>query len=516
MRRAPSPVTLIMPFLTISHLAKSYEGTHALRDVELTLHAGEVHALMGENGAGKSTLIRVLAGVSPADAMRLDIDGQERPLRSPEDAAALGFRFVHQELNIVPRLSVAENIFLGKPYPRTRLGRIDWRALHAAARAALSRLGAEGIDTTRRASQLRTGEQMMMKLAGMLVGDEATPRLFVLDEPTAALTRPEADRLFCVIADLKRAGAAILYVSHRLEEVMELCDRVTVLRDGKVVQTCPIAETSRDGIIQAMTARDLATPFPPRTPRPEDRSICRARNATTARVQGLDFDLRAGEVLGLAGLENAGQAHVLSLLLGDERLTGGSIELADAPLPKGPARAWRRGVAYVPRERRREALMLRRDITANTVLSHLGRFGRWRLFADARRERRAAADLAAKVRLKYHRLGQTVATLSGGNQQKVVLARAIAGSPELLLLDEPTRGVDIGARADIYAVVRDLSAKGTAIVMSSSDLPELLGLCDRILILHEGRQIAILPAEGRTPTDLLSAIYAAAPGRTRP
>lgn len=495
-------------------LSRAYGGQPALVDVSLTLAGGEIHALMGENGAGKSTLIRLIAGVTRADSMRVRIDGAEVPLASAADAARAGFRFVHQELHIVPQLSVAENVALGRPLPRRFGLAVDWPRLRAEAAAALARLGAVGIDPALPAGRLTTGERMLVRLAALLVAGDAAPRLYVLDEPTAALTHAESARLFAVLRDLARDGAAILYVSHRLDEVMALCHRVTVLRDGRVALAGPTSEIGRDGIIRAMTGRE-----PRGAARPIERSdaaataarapVCRLDKVAAGRLSGLDFTLAPGAILGIAGLENAGQSELLRLFLGEGRIAAGRLEVLGRPRPSGPAEAWARGIALVPRERRAEALMPGRTITDNVVLPHLGRLSRPLGLARARAEARMARDMAAQVRLRFRALGQPVRSLSGGNQQKVVFARALAGAPRLLLLDDPTRGVDVDARADLHELVRGLAARGAGVILTSTDLTELLELGHSILILSAGRQAGLVPAAGLTPETLLGAIYRA-------
>jgi ribose transport system ATP-binding protein len=487
-------------------MSKSYAGVPALRDVSLCLEGGRIHALMGENGAGKSTLIKLLAGVTPADAMTVRIDGRPIPLTNPAEAQAAGFRFIHQELNIVPQVSVAENILLGHPMPR-RLGLfVDWPAVADRAQGALSRLGADHIDPRAPAGALSAGDKMLVKIAAALVAaaEEAPARLYVLDEPTAALTGAESEMLFSVLARLKARGAAILYVSHRMDEVMRLCETVTVLRDGAHVMTVPTAETRKADVIAAMTGRDVADAYPPRQGAIGTAEVARLDAVASPRLVGLDVVLHEGEILGIAGLADAGQGEALRLFLGLEPVTAGTARLAGAPLPAHPAQAWARGVAYVPRERRAEGLMLPMGIRANIVLPHLGDYGP---LARPGAERRDAEAQGRAVRLKRGGIDQPVGELSGGNQQKVVFARALHGRPRLLLLDEPTRGVDVGAKFDIYRLVRDLSAQGCAVIVTSSDLPELLGMCDRVLVLQDGRQTALVPAAGLSQAGLLTLFY---------
>ncbi|MFN3644327.1 MAG: sugar ABC transporter ATP-binding protein [Gemmobacter sp.] len=480
----------------------------ALRDVTLMLAPGRVRALMGENGAGKSTLIRLIAGVVPADAMRVERDGAPVPLRSPADAARAGFRFIHQELNVVPGLSVAENVALGHPVPRRFGVLVDWPQLRAQARAALDLIGAGHIDPGRPMAGLGTGDRMLARIASALlpVPGAADPCLYVLDEPTAALTAAESEKLYAAIARLTAAGAAVLFVSHRMNEVMRICDDVTVLRDGRHVLTAPLRETAQDAVIAAMTGRAVSDAVPPRAAPHGTAVVVRAEGVATPALRALDFALAEGEILGVAGLEGAGQTALMRLLLGLEPLRAGRMTVLGAPPPRSPARAWAWWIAYVPRERRAEALMLTMPVRDNMLVPHWGHHGP---LARPRAEAARTRALAAAVGLRYAGPSQFAGELSGGNQQKVVLARAMAGRPRLMLLEEPTRGVDVGARAEIHALIRAQSAGGCAVILASSDLPELIGLADRLLILHAGRQAALIDRGAMTPADLLARIYAA-------
>lgn len=495
-----------MKHLTFHSMSKAYAGVLALDGVTLELVGGRVHALMGENGAGKSTLIKLIAGVVKADSLSANKDGVALPLASASDAHAAGFRFIHQELNIVPQVTVAENILLGSRYPRRFGLAVDWRRLRAKARDALAFLGTDHIDVTALAGDLPSGEKMLIKIAAALTGEDGVePELYVLDEPTAALTGEESEMLFDVIARLKAKGAAVLYVSHRMDEVLRICDDVTVLRDGKHVSTGPVADTSKIAIIRDMTGRDVADNYPPRTKPVGSRVVAGAAKATTRHLTGLDFQLRAGEILGVTGLAESGQSQLLQMFMGLEPLMQGEAHLMDDELPSSPSDAWARGVAYIPRERRAEALMLDMPIRSNVVLPHLGAYG---VTAKKHAETSDCRSLGEKTHLKYDGPEQPVGQLSGGNQQKVVFARALHGTPRLLLLDEPTRGVDVGAKYDIYLLVRELSAQGCAVILTSSDLPEILGLCDRIVVLQEGRQAHLLDRGTLNSADLLSHFYA--------
>ena len=487
------------------NLRKAYGAAQVLDGVNLSLLGGQVHALMGENGAGKSTLIKLIAGVVPADAMSVSVDDATVNLNSAQEAQRAGFRFIHQELNVVPQVSVAENMLLGRDFPRRFGLAVDWRQVYARAEEALSYLGTDHIDVRALAGDLTVGDRMLMKIAAAFVTDPVTDeraKLYVLDEPTAALTNSEAELLFDVIARLAETGAAVLYVSHRIDEVLRICDAVTVLRDGQLVSSGPTSETSKDQIIRDMTGRDVADAYPPSGEHLEHEVIARMNGVSAGPLTNIDFDLHAGEVLGVAGLADAGQSALLETFLGLHPIRKGAAHLRNQALPFGPQDAWHRGVAYLPKERRTEGLMLKMSIRANIALPHLAG-----PLSDAGKEREMADKIGQQMRLKCDHLDQPVEQLSGGNQQKVLFARALLGAPDLLLLDEPTRGVDVGAKYDIYRTVRAASSRGTAVLMTSSDLPELLGMCDRILVLQSGEQARILDTTNLTSTELLSHFY---------
>jgi ABC-type sugar transport system ATPase subunit len=497
--------------LTVSHLAKSYAGVPALKAASLDLEAGEVLAIMGENGAGKSTLIKCLAGATQPDSGEIILDGKPVKITGPDHAQALGFRFIHQELNIVPQLSVAENIFLGRDYPRRVGAFVNWSKLNARAREALAVLGLDKLDPRRIMAGLSTGDRMLVKIAAAFLDqDGATPRMFVMDEPTAALTGEETDRLFQLIDALRARGCGILYVSHRMDEVMRIATRITVLRDGATRATVKTSSTTKFQVIELMTGRRVSDSHPPQTSGPCTNVLLAIEHLSDAGLNAITLQVREGEILGLAGLAGSGQGHVLKSLMGSARrarvtLDGKPLRLTD------PASSWAQGIAYVPRERRVEGLILSHSVSDNVTLPHLGVLSRMRLFLNRRAERRAVGHLVSRVRLKSAGLSQRVWRLSGGNQQKVVLARAILGKPRLLLLDEPTRGVDVGAKFDIHTLLREIAATGTAIILSSSDLDELLGMTDRIAVLRLGTIVTIVPSAGLTPSGLLDLCYGVTP-----
>jgi len=498
-----------MSLLSLAGVSKAYAGVPALRAVSLAIAPGEIHALMGENGAGKSTLIRILAGVVAADAADIAIDGRPVTIDRPGDAFAHGLRFFHQELNVVPTLSVAENIFLGRAYPRRLGGLIDWNRLADAARQALARLGISHIDPRTKMARLGVGDRMLVSIsAAFLDSGAGTARLYVMDEPTAALTGEEAERLFAALREIRKAGRSVLYVSHRLDEVTRLCDRVTVLRDGGVIATKAMAETSQDDIILMMIGRRVDEAYPPPLAAAGNEIALAVRDLEGDGLAPVSFDLRKGEIVGIAGLAGAGQSEVLRLLAGADRAHRGRVRLgaSDGPPPTSTA-AWQSGIAYVPRERRSEGLILTRPISDNITLPHLAQFSRGGVFLARRQELAAVRASGEDVRLRARGPRQLCRELSGGNQQKVVFAKALSGRPAVLLLDEPTRGVDVGAKFDIYALIREWSAEGMAVLIASSDFPELLGMCGRILVMRGGALATVLDAKGLSEEGLLGHCY---------
>lgn len=497
-----------MPLIELRNVAKAYGGTPALVGADLVVAPGEIHALMGENGAGKSTLIKILAGVVAPDTATIRMDDQLVAIDSPRAAHRLGLRFIHQELNIVPTLSVAENILIGRPYPR-RLGLfVDWPRLHAIAREALKTLGITHIDTRARLATLPLGDQMLVRISSAFLSDPDAPaRLYVMDEPTAALTREESERLFAVLHEIRRSGNSVLYVSHRLDEVMALCDRATVLRDGRSIDSGELKNITHDDLVAMMIGRKVTEAYPPALAAPRPEVALKLTGFSGPGIRPLTLELRAGEILGLAGLSGMGQSELLRLLVGDSAARG-QMQLGGRPFrPHTPGAAWRGGIAYVPRERRSEGLVTSRPIFENITLPGLARNSLFRTLLTPGREKARATELGATVRLKAKSVAQRVRELSGGNQQKVVFAKALDGTPQLLLLDEPTRGVDIGAKFDIYQVIREMTARGMAVILVSSDLPELLGMADRIAIIRSGEVTDIVPGAGLTEQALLNLCY---------
>jgi ribose transport system ATP-binding protein len=502
--------------LQVIGASKSYYSIPALIDVSLELRGGEVHALIGENGAGKSTLIKLLAGVLPADSITMMIHGEPVNVRDARDAFDAGLRFIHQELSVIPTLSVAENIFLSQPYPSRAGIFVRWSQLNERARTVLAQLGVDHIEPRQIMARLSPGDQMLVKIASAFVGrggesdNKVSAWIYVMDEPTAALNVEEAALLFDVIRRLRAQGRAVLYVTHRLDEIFEIADCVTVLRDGQRVTTTRIEDTTPADLIWMMTGRELQQVYPAREPDTAVREqvLLDVQRLTTRSVHNISFQLKEGEILGIAGLKGAGRTELLRALIKADRVLGGHIALNTAVLPgRSPAETWENGLAYVPEERRSQGLILTRSVSDNITLPHLRHLSRWGALLNHLLERQTSDRVGASVRLKAAGVGRPVRQLSGGNQQKAMFARALVRAPRVLLLDEPTRGVDVGAKYDIYSVIRQISASGTGIIIVSSELPELLGMCDRILVLRDGHLITSVRAEDVTEETLLALCY---------
>ncbi|SDR17964.1 monosaccharide ABC transporter ATP-binding protein, CUT2 family [Rhizobiales bacterium GAS113] len=482
--------------LAADNISKAFSGVVVLRDVSFDLRRGEVHALMGENGAGKSTLVKIFSGVHADYQGKIFIDGAETRFFDVRDAERAGIAMIHQELNLVPELNVAENIFLGRE-PLIGGLLIDRRRMLKAARTLLARLGI-AIDPEMRVGRLRVGEQQLVEIAKAL---SLEARILIMDEPTSALSTTECQALFRVVRQLAAAGVAIIYITHRLDEVTELADRVTVLRDGRHVLTAPMRDTSREAVIKAMVGRELTE---------SGRESAAGDRPVMLAVQGLSldlptprgwkralgdvsFELRRGEILGIGGLLGSGRTEILESIFGVDRgLRGGRIFVEGVETAiASPADAHRHGIALITEDRKGNGLHLRSSIKDNIALASLGMMSRFGLRAfDA--ETALARRMVDTLGIRCAGLEQPVASLSGGNQQKVVIGKWLATTPRILLLDEPTRGIDVGAKRDIYELIFNLAAQGLGIVVVTSELPELLLLADRILVMCEGRMTGML------------------------
>jgi rhamnose transport system ATP-binding protein len=470
------------PILVLEHADKSFGAVKALEDAHIELFAGEAHALVGENGAGKSTLVKILAGVLRPDRGRLLLDGEEVIFDGAKQSQEAGIAIIFQEPTLFPDLSVAENIFIGSQ-PLKRGRRIDRRRMRRDALALFDELGVR-VDPDRLARGLSIADQQLVEIAKALT---AQARVIVMDEPTAALTVREVDRLFGIAETLRARGTAILFISHRLEEVFALCQRVTVMRDGRHVLTQPIEELTTQSIIRAMVGREMSALFP-KTAAVAGRVVLKVERLTREGVfTDVSFDVRSGEIVALAGLVGAGRSEVARAIFGIDRWDAGSVEIDGRPLrPGSPTDAMAAGVGLVPEDRRQQGLVMDFSIERNVALASLGKVERLGLITPGA-ERRFTKDWALRLKLKYGRLADPVWTLSGGNQQKVVLAKWLARRPAVLIVDEPTRGIDVGTKAEVHRLLSDLAANGVAVLMISSELPEVLGMADRIVVLFEGR-----------------------------
>lgn len=472
-----------------------FPAVRALHRVSLALRAGEVHGLVGENGAGKSTLMRILSGLQIPTSGDLLIDGQPVEIRSPADALKHGIAMIHQELNLVDELSVADNIFLGREW--TRMGFVDRRRTVEAAREVLQSFGCT-IDPKARTGSLSIAQQQLVEIAKAL---SQNARLLIMDEPTAVLTAAESRKLFDLIADLRQRGITVVYISHILPEVLSICDRITVLRDGEVVTTLEperVKQTTELQLAGLMVGRQLADHYPPR-PSGSDEVVLRVEHLSVpGLVENVSFEVRRGEILGFAGLVGAGRTEMAEAIVGLRRRSGGVIRLFGREVAIRDVRdAVKLGMAYLSEDRKAAGLTLGMSIVHNTTLVSLKKYSRGVI--DRRAEVRSASHHAQQLRTRYGRLSDPVATLSGGNQQKVALAKWLEIAPQVLIIDEPTRGVDIGAKEEIYRLIRQLTDEGMACIMISSEMNELLGMATRIAVMRDGHLVAIL--DGATATE---------------
>ncbi|MBP2324527.1 ribose transport system ATP-binding protein [Kibdelosporangium banguiense] len=496
-----------MPLVELVRIGKSYGGVRACHDVDFTVHSGEVHALLGENGAGKSTLMRVLCGDVTDHSGEITVAGHAVRFHSPADAQKAGIAMIHQELDLVPGLSVAENIFLGRE-PRTRLRTLDRRAMTRETRDLLRRTGID-LDPRRMVGELRTGEQQLVSIAKALSLDA---KVLIMDEPTSALSSAEVDRMFTAIAELRRGGTAIVYISHRMDEIGRIADRATVLRNGSVVAQFDARDMTADQAAEAMIGRPVRTMFTAHHTDEAGEKLLEVNDLVVPRSRpgrrdpaGISLTVRRGEIVGLAGLLGSGRTELLETLFGAGRRWTGQMFVNGRPVrPRNPRHAIRLGLVYVPEDRRISGLCLDHSVLANTVLSIVDRIARLGVVprrSEVGQTRKIVRELGVKLATVY----SAVATLSGGNQQKVVFGRMLLTEPDLLLLDEPTRGVDVGAKAEIYQLLGKAAQRGIGVLLASSELAELVGVCDRVIVLRGGRTVAELTTAHAGEADLLAA-----------
>ena len=488
------------PVLSLEPAHKSFGAVQALVDGQIELFGGEVHGLVGENGAGKSTLVKILAGVHRPDEGRLLLDGQEAIFDNAKQSQAAGIAIIFQEPTLFPDLTVAENIFVGAQ-PLKSFRRIDGRKMRRDAAAVFDQLGVR-IDPDRVARGLSIADQQLVEIAKALT---ANARVIVMDEPTAALTSSEVERLFGIVETLRLRGAAVLFVSHRLDEIFAICQRITVMRDGRHVLTKPTGELTVQSVIRAMVGRDMDALFP-KTQTEPDRVVLKVDRLTREGVfTDVSFEVRSGEIVAFAGLVGAGRTEVARAIFGIDRWDAGSVEIDGRRLrPGSPTAAMAAGVALVPEDRRQQGLVMDFSIERNIALASLGRVQHAGLIPRGA-ERRFARDWVMRLQLKYGRLTNPVWTLSGGNQQKVVLAKWLARKPKLLIVDEPTRGIDVGTKAEVHRLLSELATQGVAVLMISSELPEVLGMADRIVVLFEGRVMREFPRAEATEDAIMHA-----------
>ncbi len=476
------------PLLQASDIAKSYAGVHALRSASFELRAGEVHALIGENGAGKSTLIKIITGAVEPDTGELQLQGKTITHNSPRVAKQLGIAAIYQQPALFPELTVAENIALGLEQAGM-LGRVDWKKRRRRAAELLAEVGAR-IDTERAAGELTMPQQQLVEIARSL-GAEA--KVLIMDEPTASLSEEDTQNLFRVIRGLRASGVGIIYISHRLEELPAIADRVTVLRDGRTIDTRLMSEVDRQQLIQLMVGRELSAVFPKKEVALGETVLeLRQVGCREAGIREINLSLRAGEIVGLAGLVGAGRTELARTIFGLTQQDTGEIILSGQRVRiENPSQAIKHHLAYLPEDRRRHGVILEMQIGANITLASLDRLSRYGVM-DFKREKEIAADYTERLGVKTPAIFVPVSTLSGGNQQKVALSRWLVTKPAVLILDEPTQGIDVGAKSEIHALMTELAGQGVGILMISSELPEILGMSDRVAVMHGGTIVAIL------------------------
>jgi ribose transport system ATP-binding protein len=476
--------------LEMRGIRKSFGPVAVLKDMRLDVADSEIHALVGENGAGKSTLMKILGGVIPRDSGEILVDGEDAEIAKVRDAERYGIAIIHQELSILPDMSVADNIFLGS-VPRTRLGLVDDAEMRRVATETLSRLGLD-LDPRQKAGSLGIGQLQLVEIAKALIRQA---RLIVMDEPTSALSEREIERLFSVMRSLREEGVSFVYISHRLEELFAVCDRLTVIRDGEYIMTAPIAELDYDRVVAMMVGREIGDRFPPKTNKPGEVVLEARGLGRGSAFRGVSFSLRKGEVLGVAGLMGAGRTEVMRALFGAEPAEEGEILLDGRPVKiSSPREAMRLGLALVTEDRKLEGLFLGFGVDFNIGAANFPSLGSGGIVAPSRLAA-YAGRLAQTLRVKAPALTAPASSLSGGNQQKVVLAKWLGREPRILVLDEPTRGVDVGAKREIYEIIDRLAAQGVAVIMVSSELPEIVGMSDRVLVMRSGEAAGLLESD---------------------
>lgn len=487
------------PILQMKGISKKFGNVKVLDNVDLTLYRGRVLALLGENGAGKSTLMKILCGIYEKDEGSIYLKGKKVNIRNVRDAEKYGIAMIHQELNLVPSLSIAENIFLGREYVRT-FNSVDWKKIKQESAKILHELGMD-LNVDRLVKHLSVGEQQMVEIARSLL---MNAEILVMDEPTAALTEGETRRLFEVIKRLRKEGKSIIYISHRMNEIFEICDDYIVLRDGCLISQGEISEVTRDDLVKMMVGRELKEHFPYESSSPGEE-ILRVENLTVKGMfEKVSFVVRRGEVVGLAGLIGAGRTEVAKTIFGFYRKTSGKIYLGGEEVKiNSPRDAIEKGIMYLSEDRRNEGLIIKHTLKENMTLSALKKISDYIGTINFSKERSIVNEMIQKLNIKSFSPNQKIFRLSGGNQQKVAIAKCLLTNPKLIILDEPTRGIDVGAKNEIYKLINDLKRQGIGIILISSELPEVLNISDRIIVMHEGKITGEISREEATEEKIM-------------
>lgn len=487
--------------LELKGITKSFPGVKALDKVHFRLRRGEIHALMGENGAGKSTLIKIITGVHPQDEGEIYLDGVRVEMKNPRHAQKMGIAAIYQHVTCYPDLSVTENIFMGHEKVQNGSGRILWGQMHAEARKLLMELGAD-FDPRTQMGSLSVAQQQIVEIAKAL---SANAKIIIMDEPTAALTKRESEELYKITEKLRDSGASIIFISHRFEDMYRLADRVTVYRDARYINSWNVDEISKEDLIVAMVGREITQLFPKREIEIGDELLKVEGLGRTGYFADISFTLHRGEILGLTGLVGAGRSEVCQAIFGIEPFDRGNLYLEGREVKiKEPLEAMELGIGYLPEDRQKQGLVLGWEIGKNITLPTLGKFSR-RGWLDIDKEAEAAKQLAEKINVKTKSIYDLASSLSGGNQQKVIVAKLLTAELKVIILDEPTKGVDVGAKSAIHEIMSELVTQGFGIIMVSSEMPEVLGMCDRIAVMREGRITSILDRREATQETILEA-----------
>lgn len=486
--------------LRVEDIYKSFPGTHALKGVSLEIDKGEIHSLVGENGAGKSTLMNVISGVMRADKGKIILQGKEVHFHGPSDAQNAGIGFVHQELALCPHVSVAENIFIGR-LPKKNII-VDRKELYKMTEAVLAPFQSV-IRPDQKVSDLSVAQQQVVEIAKAL---SLNCKLVIFDEPTSSLNEAEAQSLFKIIRDIKSKGISVLYISHKLSEIFEICDRITVLRDGTKISTNKISETSSESIVTEMVGRELGSLYPAKSNKTGDSILDAASFTRKNKFNNVSFHLKEGEILGIGGLVGSGRTEVVRAICGIDPCDKGDIVIHGSRVRfRNYSNALRNGLCYLSEDRKLDGLFLNMNITNNMIAILLDKIAK-RMIVPKKQTKSLAIHFQKKLNIKFSDPGQYVSSLSGGNQQKVMIAKLLAINPEIIIMDEPTRGIDVGAKSEIHNMLRELCNAGIGIIVISSELPEIVGLCDRVMVMHEGRMVGELSGNEVTPENIISSI----------